>query len=258
MVVDNLSNFDSSQADLRAIFGSQGGGKTCLATALVVDDCYANLTGIINLTTGEYRKARPLNEEEARALIKKGVRYHPLKHIRVYSPDGVSSKIVVKPDGWVIDSPIKVFANYHFYGIRFKYIGIEDIVESINDELLTNAWLCLDESVLTDKQDSMTALVKMVAKFMAQARRRKLHAIIIAQEVNMVASRFIMFSTTRAQCSYDKNTHIIDFEVSKNSDVMQSSSFYAPDYWKFYKHDEIVKQPQSKVNKLLADLNDNS
>jgi hypothetical protein len=48
---------------------------------------------------------------------------------------------------------------------------------------------------------------------------------------------------------------MVDLDVNRSSEFMESVSFYAPDYWKFYKHDEIVKQPQSKVNKLMADMN---
>ncbi|MFA5386022.1 MAG: hypothetical protein WC364_15435 [Eubacteriales bacterium] len=247
-------NYNLAQADLRIVSGEQGSGKSTLATALIVDDCYSHLTGIINTDTGEYRKAQPLNENEIKSLESKGITYHLLKHIRVFSNVDDSSRIVVKPKGWVIDSPIRVFTNYQLFGIRHKLIGAEDIIESINDDTITDAWLALDESVFTDKQDSMTSLVKMVAKFMAQARRRMLHVIIIAQEASMIATRFILFSTTRIECSYDEDTYIVDYEVSNNSKVMQSSFLYAPDYWKFFKTREIVKQPQYKVDKILTEM----
>lgn len=247
-------NYNLSQADLRIISGSQGSGKSTICTALVVDDCYAHMTRIVNTKTGEYRKARALNEEEIQSLESKGIIYNILKHIRVYSNVDNSSRIIVKPDGWVIESPIRVFSNYHLYGIRYKYIGVEDIIESINDDTITDGWCCIDESTFVDRQDSMSTIVKMVSKFMAQARRRMLHVVIVAQESSMIATRLIMFSTTRVECSYDEDTYTIDYEVSANSKVMQSSTLYAPNYWKFFKTREIVKQPQFKVDKILTEM----
>lgn len=252
-MVENNPGYDSTQADVRCLLGDQGTGKTNTAVALVVDDCYAHLTGIINPKTGEYYKARPLNENEQKFLASKKIAYHKLKHIRVFGNDG-SSKIVVKPAGWVIDSPIKVFSNFHFYGVRFRYIEVETIIENINSDVLMNGWIVLDESILTDKRDTMTTVGKMMAWFGAQARRRKLHMIIIAQYANMLQSRFNLFATTRVQCSYDKNSHIISLDVNRTSEFMDKVDFYAPDYWKFFKHDELVKVPQSKVDKVMAEL----
>ncbi len=252
---DNILNeYDSTQSDCRLLLGDQGAGKTNSCVAIIVDDCYSKLIGIINPTTGEYIKSRPLNEEEVRMLALKNIRYNSLKHIRIFSSDGKSSKIISKPDGWVIDSPVRVFCNFHLYGIRFRYISAEDIVESINDDTLTNAWIALDESAVTDKQDTTTRVGKMIQKFGAQGRRRKLHTVIIAQYADMIQSRWNRFATTRVQCSYDKYTHMIELEVNRNSEFMQSTSFYAPYYWKFFKHDEIVKQIQSNVDKVMKEF----
>jgi hypothetical protein len=249
-----FEDYDVSQADTRAIFGDQGQGKTCASVAIVVDDCYSKLTGIIKPDTGEYYKARPLNDEEKKSLRAKSVRYNPLKHIRIFSNTDNSSKIISKPDGWMIDSPVKVFSNFHFYGIRFWYVNAETVIENVNNDTITNAWLVLDEGFLTDKHESMTKVTKVVEKFGAQGRRRKLHTIIIAQYADMIQSRWNRFATTRIQCSYDKFTHTIDLEVNRNSDFMQSTSFYAPNYWKFYRHDEIVKQAQYNVDKVMKEI----
>jgi len=256
MPQDNIipENYDVSQADTRIIAGDQGSGKSLTSTMIVVEECYANITGLIT-PQGEHFKAKPLNASEQKSLEARGIAYNPLKHIRVFSNTDNSSKIIVKKDGGAIESPIRVFSNYKFYGIRYRYLDVQTIIETINDDTLTNAFLVVDENTATDKQDSMTAIGKMVSKFGAQGRRRKLHTIIIAQYLDMVNSRFIRFATTRVTCSYDKYTHMVDLDVNQNSDFMQPCSYYAPDYWKFYKHDEIVKQPQAKVDKLLADMN---
>lgn len=254
MVVGSaMLEYDSSQADTRILHGGQGSGKTNTATAIVIDDCFMNLTGVINTKTGESYKARPLNDREIELLETKNVSYNPLKHIKIFSNNDKSSKIIVKPKDWIIESPVKVFSNYHFYGIRYKLIDENFMIENLNDEILTNAWLVLDEGFLTDKQDTMSRPNKMIAKFGAQGRRKKLHTIIIAQYADMINTRFARFATTRVQCSYDKYTKYIELDVIGKSDFMQSGNYYAPNYWPFFKHDENVAIPQRQIDNFLAE-----
>lgn len=251
MVQNN--DYDSSLADIRRICGAQGTGKSLTAVALVVDDNYSKLTGIIS-PEGEYYKAKPLNEDEIHTLKMRHIVYNPLKHIRLFSNTDNSSKITTKPNGWMIESPVKTFTNFNLYGIRYKYIDDVFIIENINNDIMNDAWVILDESVLTDKQDTMSKISKMIVKFGAQIRKRRIHLIIIAQTASQINSRFNLFATTVVECSYDKDTHIVDLEVNKTSPYMESTSFYAPDYWKFYRHDELVKVPQHKVDKMLTDI----
>jgi hypothetical protein len=249
-----MDEYDSTQADTRLIFGDQGAGKTNTAVATVVDDCFINVTRVINPITGEWRKACPLNDKEIELLESKGVSYSHLKHMKIFSNDGKSSKILAKPEGWVIDSPIKVFSNFHFYGIRHKYIDETFLIENINESILSNAWLVLDEGFLTDKQDTMSRPNKMVAKFGAQGRRKKLHTIIISQYADMVNSRFIRFATTKVLCKYDKFTKYISLDVIGSSDFMQSGNFKASNYWKFFRHDETVNISQHSIDNYMADV----
>jgi hypothetical protein len=247
--------YDSSQADTRLFVGDQGSGKTCSAVACVVDDCYSNLNGIVNPLTGEFYKARPLNENEQKLLLERKVIYHPLKHIRVFGNNG-TSKIVDKTrdcKGFSITSPVKVFCNFKLYGIRYRYMDEEVVVENVNSDTMTNAWCVFDEGFLTDKHETMSKVSKIVEKFGAQGRRRKLHTILISQYPDMIQSRWIRFATTRVLCTYDKDTNIISLDVKGDAGYMQSVDYYAPDYWKFYKHDELVKVPQRVVDSFMAD-----
>lgn len=247
---------NTTLADIRRLTGPQGGGKSVTATALVVDDCYSKLNKIINTKTGEIRKARPLNQEEIKSLVNNyHVKYSPLKHIRVFSRDEKTSRIIEKEKDWAIDSPVRVFANYHFFGIRYRYIDDEDIIENVNTDVISDGWIILDESVLTEKRDTMTAVGKIVAWFGAQTRRRHLHMVVIAQEANMLQTRFNLFATTTVECTYDPEHYIVSLDVNRGSPFMESVDFYAPPYWKFYKHDEIVKVPQHRVDKVLYDIN---
>jgi hypothetical protein len=237
-------------ADARLITGDQGTGKTCTATALVVDDVHANINSLI-FPTGEFRKAETLKPDDIDFMLSHKISYDPLKHMRVFSEDGETSKVIVKPKGCIVGSPVKVFANYHFYGIKSVFITLPLILEHINDRLFTDGWLVLDESTLTDKRDTMTREGKLIAKLGALTRRRGLHTLIISQYVDMVQSRFNRFATTRVACSYDKKTKMITLDVNQRSEFMRSTSFYEPKYRPYYKHDEIVEIPQNQINEAL-------
>ena len=237
-------------ADVRLITGDQGNGKTCLATALVTDDVHANISSLI-FPTGEFRKAETLKQDDIDFMQARKIEYDPLKHLRVFSADDKSSKIIVKPKGCIVGSPVKIFANFHFYGFKFVFITLPLILEHINDNLFTDAWLVLDESTLTDKRDTMTREGKLIAKLGSMIRRRGLHTLIISQYVDMVQSRFNRFATTRVACTYDKKTKMISLDVNQRSEVMRSTSFYEPKYRPYYKHDEIVEIPQNQINEAL-------
>ncbi len=241
------------EADVRLLTGDQGGGKTGTAVALVVDDTYMNIDGIRS-PDGQFYKARALNESEIKKLESHGINYNILKHICVHSPNNGQYKIIEKPKGYVVSSPVRIFSNFHFFGIYFKYVDLPFIIEHINDDLIMDGWIVLDESIMTEKRDTMSSVGKMMAWFGAQARRRRLKMVIIAQYADMVQSRFNLFATTKAICTYDKKTNNISLEVNRNSPVMKSTTYYAPDYWRFYKHDERVLVPQYRIDKTLAGI----
>ena len=244
------------EADVRIVTGEQGSGKSTTAVALVVDDCFENVKGVI-APSKSYMKASTLNDSDLFIIddipFLKGTQipYNPHKHIRLYSPHNNDSKIIAKPRDFVIDSTVKVFSNFKFYGIRYMMVDLPMIIENMNTEVFRNAWIILDESFMTEKRDTMSNVGKMMAWFGAQARRRNLHLVIIAQYMNMVQSRFNLFARTRVLCSYDKHTHMIDIEVNDSSEVMQSTGYFAPEYWKYFKHDELVKVPQYRIDKTL-------
>lgn len=239
-------------ADIRLLHGDQGQGKSCTSVALPTDEYYSRLTGVI-APNGQRFRARPLNPYEINAFEDRGLVYNLLKHVCIYrGTSGDESKIISLPNDWIVVSPLKIFANFHFYGIRYAPITGNKIIEYINTDTFNEAWIILDESVEVDKQDTMTREGKMTQKFGAQVAKRDAHLIINSQYLNMIQGRFAMFATTRVQCSYDRDTKIITLDVNEKSPTMQSTSYYAPPYWKFYKRGEIVKVSQDKIDKILS------
>lgn len=249
------------EADIRNFTGDQGQGKSCSGVAVVVDDCFLNLTGLIT-PTGAIIKAKSLNEDETERIQRKEPKATDihLRYMRVYSPDGLSSKIIEKPKGWMIDTPIRVFCNFHFYGLRFVYVDTELIVSHMNENietaLIKNGWVVLDESFMTDKRDTMSSVGKMMSWFGAQGRRRNLHVVLISQFLDMQQSRLVRFGNTRVLCSYNKHTQMVHLDVNRKSEVMRSCDYKASDYWRFYQHDELVQVPQYRIDRTLKAMHE--
>ena len=237
-------------ADVRIITGDQGSGKSTTGVALVVDDCCDNITGIVSPSGVKY-DASPLSSNEISTLKKYGIPYNPHKHIRVFSAGNGESKIVAKPNEYTMESSIKVFANFTFYGIKFVQVDLPMIVENMNTNLFRNCWIVLDESIITERRDTMSNVGKMMAWFGAQARKRTMHMVIIAQYLQMIQSRFNQFAKTRVLCEYNSETKLVSIDVNRKSEVMSSTTYYAPEYWKYFKHDDLIEVPQYRIDKTL-------
>jgi len=240
-------------ADIRLLHGDQGQGKSVTSVALPVDDYYANMNAVVS-PAGEIINARALNEEEQDELEYRGVAYDQFKHIRIYSGVGSESKLISLPSNFTVRSPVKVFANFMLYGIRFVPINGARIIEYINDDVLfRDAWVLLDESVDVDRHDTMTKEGKMTGKFGAQVAKRDLHLVINSQYLHMIQGRYTLFATTRVLCAYDTDTKIVTLDVNQNSPMMQSVDYYAPPYFRFYKRGEVIKVSQTKIDKILTE-----
>ena len=241
-------------ADIRTLNGDQGHGKSVTAVALPVDDYYANLNQVVS-PEGELFRARALNEDEQYLFEERGLYYDPLRHVRIFAGEAKDdrSKIITLPLNWTVLSPVKIFANFHFYGIKFVLIDAYSLIEYMNeDNFFRDAWVILDESVQVDKQDTMTREGKLTQKFGAQVAKRDLHFVICVQYQHMLQSRMALFATTKVLCSYDSDTGIVSLDVNDNSPMMVSTDYYSIPYRRFYKRGEVIKVSQKKIDQILS------
>lgn len=261
--LDELDNdIEIDKADIRILQGEQRSGKSTTATALVSCDVFAMARGLIT-PNGTFIKAKALVQDEVDWLVKSGKGNDediPLRFLRVFASDGKTSKIIEKPRDWMVDSPVRVFANFHFFGFRFVLIDLQFMIEHMNSMILyaTNespVWVILDESFMTEKRDTMTVVGKDMAQMGSQVGKSAAHMIIITQYLDMVQSRFVRFATTKVLCSYNKNTKMVHIDVNKTSDVMRSCDFDSTIYRRFYNHREKVLIPEYRQNQALKIIN---
>lgn len=111
----------------------------------------------------------------------------------------------------------------------------------------------MDESVMTDARNSMTGVGKVVAWFGASGRKRNLHFVLMTQFESMVEKRYRAFATTRVLCEYDERTRYITLHIKKKGRRRkQEVSYYAPQYWKFFRTDEWIPVPEAILARALV------
>jgi len=247
-MVENSS--PRTYADVKLILGDQGSGKTCSGVALVKEDYYDQLTGIQS-PSGEIIRARCLNEDDRIYLEKRGVFPDKFKYIRVFSDDGVKSKIIKKPSDYDVISPVKIFSNFHLFGMSHALITLADVVQYLNSDLFTNAWILSDESVMTSARNSMTAVGKLLAGLGATIRKRDLHFCQMSQYNRQVDWQFRAYATTRILCSFDEITKVITCDITERGQPRRSVSYWAPAYWRNFDTKEVPKIPERTLAKAF-------
>lgn len=244
----------NSEADIRLITGDQRQGKTTLLVAYAKDDYYANLDGLLT-PSGNKIKASALTEGDRQWLRLNKIIPHPFKYVKVFSDDKKESKMISIPKGYLVTSPIKIFSNIHLYGLIYKYTTLEELLEYINSDIITNGWVLSDESAWTDPRNSMTAFGKVVAMGLgATIGKRNVHFCQATQYFEMIERRFRLFWTTRCACTYDEETKMIIVEMKKKGEDVRTDEIYAPYYFPNFDSNERIPIPEKMVARALESL----
>lgn len=245
-----------SFADIELYFGDQGQGKSISTVARVIDDAVRFVTHVVS-PEGEFVKAHALNLQEQdylEAPVEEGglgLEYSNLRHMRIFNDDGTKSKIVAVPTDYSIVSPVKVFANRTFYGIKYAPFDLELFISYINTPLMTNGWLVLSESVLISKKDTMSYVGRFMEWFGAECRKRHMRMAVDMQYRKMLQSTFHLYATTTVECSYEPETTRVFLDVNKSSPVMSSTDYVSYPYRRFFNTDEHMDIPQYRIDKAM-------
>lgn len=256
----NGSKTPPTYADIRLILGSQRAGKSTVLTAFPVGDYYDKMTGIIS-PSGQLIKAKSVaksvNPSDYSLLKKCGLYPNKFKYVRVFSEDEKQSKLIKIPKGFLVESPVHVFANFSLFGIRFRRISLDDVIRYMNTELFNDAWILSDESAMTDSRNSMDKAGKLMAQFGATIGKRNAKFCVAAQFNEMIERRFRLFATTTIVCSYDEDTQYITIDVTSRGDKY-STDFWQPLYRPFFRTQELIAVPQYKQDRALRNFYDGS
>lgn len=107
---------------------------------------------------------------------------------------------------------MKVFANYHLYGIPYEHIDFKDILDF--PEYLEDGVIILDEAHIgADAYDFFKKDVRTITKFITQIRKRRLIFIFTTQSFRQVAVRLRDLTNYLIYCQETDTAGVIYLQI---------------------------------------------
>ncbi len=242
--------FTSAHATL--IEAEQGGGKSITATARIITDAINHIIKIINPMTGEYYDAEPISKEEKNRLKSLGYKL-TYDTVKIHYPD----KIVIAPipDGFSIVPSIRIFANYHLYGVRYNYLdGWGKVIKGLDEETISDGRLALDEyNIGASAREGMTALGKAIYKYNFSLRKRRLDIDIMIAHQRLAEWTSRLVITQWISCKYEPKTGMVTLTIkAKGNSQIKEFSYNSSLYRKYFDTEELFRLPAGQVAKAIA------
>ncbi len=228
-------------AHVTFIEGEQGSGKTNVAAAKVVDATFANITSV-KLSDGREVKATPTNPPRIGKAI-------------FYLPDRKPFVAKVPPNSCVVADSIKIYANFHFYGIRSWFMPLDTMIELLNAGIIRDGYLICDEHYIgANARRGMSNLVDTIEELGFQMRKKHINFMMLAPFKRLVGFRSRAIVTEHIMCNYDENKLEVTMTVKKKGDRKYRTMppFYAPQYWKYFNTDELIALPETQIGKAMS------
>lgn len=221
------------EADIRILTGPQGAGKSITGVAYPVDDYF----------------------EKAKAVFPSGNQYPIVSTFPYYLCKTGDGRVLKLPSnfrekGIRIVSPVKIFSNFHLYGIKYTFTDMPMMIKHMNSPLITDAWFLIDESFMIDKRNSMTQVGKIIAQFGATIRKRRLHLLVMVQYKSFAELRLRIFATQTILCEFDKRTKYVNLTISRKGEKRKRTvSYNSMPYRRYYDTYELIPIPEHVIER---------
>jgi hypothetical protein len=223
------------------IEGDQGSGKNTVAVARLAEKTFANITSI-RLEDGRIIKATPTNPPR-------------VGRAKIWLLNREPFVANVPPKSCAIADSVKIYANFHLYGIRASFMPLDAMIEYLNEGYINNGYVVCDEHYIGGSTlRTMSNLVSTIGDLGFQMRKRHVEFMMLAPYKRLVGYRNRSIVTEHIMCSYDEDKHEITITVRKKGERRSRTfpPFYAPYYWPYFNTDELIQIPQSQISKALA------
>lgn len=219
-----------SEAHITLIEGDQGDGKSNTAVGVIVDAYFRDCVKIfcrdkLNI------ECRVINYDRKNRIAK------------IEDDEGI--KLIRIPSSYKLQSPMRIFANEHLYGIPYVYCpSFAHILKWMTQGLIVDGWLLIDEYYIGgNARDSMTAFGKALQKQGFQYRKMQLEVIIITPMAQTIDRYMRILPTKRILCSYNKKTKEITLEIREKGIHGKKTVIYpASQYWgNYWTNERITK-----------------
>lgn len=182
--------------------------------------------------------------------------YAPIHIVEGEQGCGKSNTIVARAvDAYKKDPTIRIYANFHLYGVRAMYLPLPVMIEYLNTGLIREGYLLIDEGYIAgNAREGMTALVRLVMKLSNQIRKRHLHLYVATPNARQLDWQLRWAKTESIICSYNPKNKMITLVIKNKHKYRKPRivSYYAPLYWKYFNTDEQFELPDSQIAKAIA------
>ena len=249
-------------APVTIVEGEQKSGKTCFCVTRVVDPTfkYLNAIKLYNGTKeGIVVKAEPVLKKNGYAFI---------NWAKIWLPNSSVPKIMpVPPRSILIAGAVRIFANFHLKGIRYKYVTEKEIVTHLNDGTITGlalakddpvevAFLIIDEAYMAgmDRRRSLDGLSVVMSHLGNQFAKRHLNVMIDLPNANYLGFRITDLETEHVVCEYDEFREIITARIRarKKYKSPREVPIQARQYFKYYDPDELKQMSNKDLASAIA------
>ncbi len=219
-----------TEAHVTVIEGAQRSGKTCTAVARVVDAYHIDCVRVFCETVLKIKCEVKSYDRRTRTAR---VKYNgQLKILRI-------------PEKYKLWSPMKIFCNFHIYGIPYTFLeSFEHTLELLKKNVIINAWLVVDEAYVgMNARGCMKALGKELANQYWQLGKMQLDVIIVTPMARLVDWELRTIPTEHINCEYNAKTKKITLTIRKKGIQGERKVEYdSTQYWPNYKTNERIVQ----------------
>jgi hypothetical protein len=242
LVVDK--NKPLAFAPISLIEGEQGSGKSNLCASEGVDVTFANATSI-TLADGQEFKCSPVLDRSGYPVIGRVQVHLRTKDIIVKCPVG----------SCVAAEDVRIYANFHFYGIRAVYFTTAQIIEHLNNGDIRYGYLYMDEHYKdANAKESSSTVAKTIIKQNNQMRKKHLHLSLITPFARQLGWEEKASVRKRYICrDYNPETHIVTYDVQeKGKRGWKTKHYDASIYFPYYWTDEHFAMGDNAIGKAIA------
>ncbi|KKN79349.1 hypothetical protein LCGC14_0341310 [marine sediment metagenome] len=209
-------------AKVRIIEGEQGSGKSITGVAKIVDAYHYDCVRIF------------CAEHNIRCIVKA---YDPKTMIVKIKQNG-NLKLFKIPSYYKLHSPMRIFCNFHLYGIPYVYCNsFKQILGWLKQGIINNGKLVIDEYYIgANARESMSALGRELEKQSFQYRKMQLEVTFITPMARLIDWTARIIPTERIACEYDEKTGYVTLTIKKKGrkgsrEVTFDSKPYRRYYW---------------------------
>lgn len=220
-----------------------GGGKTNSVSGLITDDCFAGIYSIES-PSGMIYPCSPYT-------ILSDPNYPQTLGDMIVRLQCEDERLVKIPPDFKINTSVKIFANYHLYGLPYVYADFKTVLGLMNTDTMKGCKWVIDEGWLgADARKGMSPLTILITQYAQLMRKMEIDLYWITQHARFLDWRIRYIAKRKILTKYNKETNICRLLIQ---DLVKGTEkvghYYGPIYWRYYDTNEVPPMPDSVVAK---------